>query len=216
MFTGLIEDVGRLDRLERQGREARLTVGTSIDMDGVALGDSIAVNGACLTAVAKGDGWFRADVSEETLRRTNLGDLKPGDRVNLERALRVGDRMGGHMVQGHVDGVGRLVERTKVGDGWELTWEIPEDLLDTVVEKGSIALDGVSLTVAHLDGARVTVAVVPHTGEHTNMLDRPIGAPTNVETDLVGKYVRRSLERLGGGGDAGGLSLEALVKAGFA
>ena len=163
MFTGLIEDVGTIERLNRTARGAKVTVRCRLDLAVVAIGDSIAVDGACLTAVAKRGQTFDADVSEETLRRTKLGSARVGDPVNLEQALRLGDRLGGHLVQGHVDGVGRLVGHEAVGEGWDVTYEIPEDLLDTVVEKGSIALDGISLTVARLEGRRVTGAVVPHT-----------------------------------------------------
>lgn len=215
MFTGLIEDVGEISALSRRGPEARLRVRTAIDLGEVQLGDSIAVDGACLTVVAMGGDWFEADVSDETLKRTSLSGARVGTPVNLEQALRVGDRLGGHLVQGHVDGVGKLTAIDAVGDGWEITWELPEDLLDTVVEKGSITIDGVSLTVARLAGPRVTVAVVPHTAQETTVTRKPIGGPVNVETDLIGKYVRRVLTRVGGK-DRGGLTLEALTKAGFA
>lgn len=212
MFTGLVQDVGTIRRLERRGREARIVVETALDPASIAIGDSVAVDGACLTSVATGGGAFEAMLSEETLKRTAFSERKPGDRVNLEPALRLGDRLGGHLVQGHVDGVGRLVRRDRVGEGWDLAWELPEECLDTVVEKGSIALDGVSLTVARLEGRRVTVAVVAHTASATNLLDRAIGAPVHVETDLVGKYVRRLLDRRSGGG---GLDLRTLEDAGF-
>lgn len=212
MFTGLIQDVGAVEGLRRSGRDGRLTVRCALPLGDVALGDSVAVDGACLTVVATERDRFEADVSEETLRRTKLAGIRRGDPVNLELALRLGDRVGGHLVQGHVDGVGRLVARVPSGGGFELTYEIPEELLDTVVTKGSIALDGVSLTVARLEGRRVTVAVVPHTGARTTLVETRVGSAINVETDLLGKYVRRVLMRASGGGE--GLA-RALADAGF-
>ena len=200
MFTGLIRDVGRIDHVQVGESGARLVVRTGLDLDRIALGDSIAVNGACLTVTDLGEGTFAADLSPETLRCTTFDGAAIGDPVNLEPALVVGESLGGHLVQGHVDGVGSLCDRRVVGDGWELSWEIPAALLDTVVVKGSITIDGVSLTVARLDGPVATAAIVPHTAEHTNLVARTVGARVHVETDLVGKYVRRTLERLGPGG----------------
>lgn len=215
MFTGIIADIGRVAAITRRDKGALLTLGTALDLSEVAQGDSIAVNGVCLTAVGFGDGTFQADVSVETLKRSSLAAAKVGERVNLELAVRLGDRLGGHLVQGHVDGVGQLVARDPVGEGWELTYELPEALLDQVVEKGSIALDGVSLTIARLVERRVTVAVVPHTLRMTTLGDRPIGAPINVETDVIGKYVLRALGRMGASSRAGGLTLDTLAKYGF-
>ena len=215
MFTGLILDVGRIASVRRVPRGARITIRSALPLDEVAIGDSIAVDGACLTIVARsGRDSFEADVSEETLRRTKLRSAKPGAAVNLELALRLGDRLGGHLVQGHVDGLGTLVRRDPVGEGWDLTYELPEELMDTVVEKGSITLDGISLTVARLSGRQVTVAVVPHTAERTTVMDVAVGGPVNVETDLIGKYVRRVLSRARDEGSSG-LTLEGLANAGF-
>ena len=213
MFTGLIEDIGTLVAITRAPKGAKLTVACHLPMNELQLGDSIAVDGACLTVVAMGESDFSVDVSLETLKLTTLGSAKTGQRVHLERALCLGDRLGGHLVQGHVDGVGKKVGDERVGEGWEITWEIPEALLDTVVHKGSITIDGVSLTVARLKHNRVSVAVVPHTGEMTTLVERDIGAPVNVETDLVGKYVHRILTRRG---SEGGLTLSALKDAGLA
>jgi riboflavin synthase len=196
MFTGLIEDLGRVHALSRSGGGARLTVETALatgDLAHIRLGDSVAVNGACLTVVAHERGRLTFDVSLETLARTAIGDLSAGERVHLERALRLGDRLDGHLVQGHVDGLARLVVKDREGEGWRLTYAIPHPLLHQVVEKGSIALDGVSLTIASLVGDRVSVAVVPHTGLKTHLIDRPVGAVVHVETDILGKYVARML-----------------------
>jgi len=212
MFTGIIEDVGRVAANQRRPAGARMAFHTRIDLQGVGVGDSVAVNGACLTAVQLEGDRFWVDVSRETLERTNLGELRVGDEVNLERALRLGDRLDGHLVQGHVDAVGRLVASRRVGDGWELDYSVPEALLPTVVEKGSITLDGVSLTVAALADPRVTIAVVPHTAAMTTLTRRPVGARINVETDILGKYVQRVLGR---GRAPGGLTRGALEELGF-
>jgi len=213
MFTGLIEDVGVIRARSRHAGGARIAIETALPLGEIAIGDSVAVNGACLTAVSREGRQFWTDVSVETLQRTNLGDLAVGSTVNLERALRIGDRLGGHLVQGHVDGVGRFVAKQAVGDGWELTFELPVELLPQVVEKGSICLDGVSLTVAKLADPRVTIAVIPHTGVKTTLARLAIGAPVNVETDVIGKYVQRVLGRTRG--DSPGLTRETLEAFGF-
>lgn len=194
MFTGLIEDIGTIRRLVRAGQDVHLEVDTSLPLDEVRLGDSIAVNGACLTVKSIGGGAFGADVSSETLARTGLGGLGAGARVHLERALRPVDRIGGHLVQGHVDGVGTVVEVRRGSGAWDLWVSLPSELLPEVVEKGSIALDGVSLTVNALDGDRIRLTIVPHTTEQTCLGTWSTGYRMNVETDILGKYVRRQLE----------------------
>jgi riboflavin synthase len=214
MFTGLIEDLGKIESIAPRERGARLTISTALPLGEVQLGDSIAVDGACLTVVALGGARFSADLSEETLRRTAFAGARPGHPVHLERALRLGDRLGGHLVQGHVDAVGKVAGVATVGDGFEVSWDLPDALLDTVVEKGSIAIDGVSLTVATLRGSRISAAIVPHTATRTTLTRKAAGASVNVETDMIGKYVRRSLERNAAAG-SGGLDLETLGKAGF-
>ena len=216
MFTGLIEDIGRVAAWRRHAKGARVAISTGIDVVGqVRIGDSIAVNGVCLTALALDKGRFEADLSQETIDRSSFASVRVGDPVNLERALKVGDRLGGHWVQGHVDAVGHLVQRTTVGESWDVVFELPEHVLDTVVHKGSIALDGVSLTVAKLQGARVTIAVIPHTGAKTTLLERPIGSLINVETDVIGKYVLRALERRGQGLGPKGLTAARLEELGY-
>ena len=212
MFTGLVEDIGTLVTIERYTKGARIAVECDLPLDAVEIGDSIAVDGACLTAVAIEGRRFTVDVSLETLQRTTLGQAKVGARVHLERALCLGDRLGGHLVQGHVDGVGKKTAQAKVGQGWDVTWEIPEALLDTVVEKGSITIDGVSLTISRLSDAQVTAAIVPHTAEMTTLTEGQVGEHVNIETDLVGKYVHRILTRK----DSSGVTMDALKKAGFA
>ncbi|MCA9514376.1 MAG: riboflavin synthase [Myxococcales bacterium] len=217
MFTGIIEDVGTLAARVVRPDGARMAFATRLPLGGVAIGASIAVNGACLTVVERDGDRFWTDVSKETLARTNLGALAVGDPVNLENALTLSARLDGHIVQGHVDGVGRLAASRRVGDGWELDYDVPEALLPTVVEKGSITLDGVSLTVARLADPRVTIAVVPHTATMTTLTRRPVGAPVNVETDILGKYVQRMLSfgKGGAGGGGRGLSLADLAENGF-
>jgi riboflavin synthase len=198
MFTGLIEDLGEIMRLDGVAGGVRMEIRTGIEITELALGDSIAVDGTCLTAIEFTSNSFVVEMSEETLRCTRFAEAKIGERVNLERALCFGARLGGHLVQGHVDAVGKLVEIIEVGDGYEVTWELPETLLPEVVRKGSITIDGVSLTIARLEGKRATAAIIPHTAEHTTIATRSINSLINVESDLIGKYVRRVLGQLTG------------------
>ncbi len=192
MFTGLIEGSGIIQRVETDpSRGGLIEVGALPWEDAVSLGESIAVNGTCLTAIADSQGSFQAEVSVETLQRTNLSQLQTGDRVNLERPLRIGDRLGGHLVQGHVDGVGTIRGIEKSGDYWSLEVDLPKDLSRYVVEKGSITVDGISLTVATLDGVRFSVALIPKTWEITNLSVRKIGDPVNIEVDVIAKYVEK-------------------------
>ena len=182
MFTGIVEELGTVLSLESD----RMTVGASRVLDGVALGDSIAVNGCCLTVVAHDEGSWEADLSEETLRRTALSALAPGSPANLERAVRADQRMGGHIVQGHVDGVGTVVAGVP-----DLRVRVPAGLERYLVEKGSVTVDGVSLTVVDVIGDTFSVAVIPHTAEVTNLGGLAQGAPVNIEVDIVAKYVER-------------------------
>jgi riboflavin synthase len=185
MFTGIVEELGRVASFDG----SRLRVLADKVLDGVEVGDSTAVNGCCLTVVAHGEGWWEADVSSESLARTNLVDLTPGAPVNLERPVRLADRLGGHLVQGHVDAVGVVVEPSP-----DLRVSLPSALGRYVVEKGSITVDGVSLTVAELTDDGFTVAVIPHTAEVTTLGSRVRGDRVNLEVDLVAKYVERLLE----------------------
>ena len=193
MFTGIVEELGTVVAVEHRDTSARLTVRGSVVAD-AAPGDSIAVNGVCLTVVDPKDDCFCADVMDETLRRSALGDVQTGDRVNLERAATLTTRLGGHVVQGHVDGVGRVVRR-QPGDAWDVvTVELPRALTRYVVEKGSIALDGVSLTVMGIDGVELTVSLIPETLRRTTWGSRDIGELVNVEVDVLAKYVERLLD----------------------
>jgi riboflavin synthase len=195
MFTGLIEDVGTVSEVDSGEDGARLRIATRLAPQ-LAAGDSVAVNGACLTAVeADGDG-FAAEAMNETLRRTSLGPLQQGDRVNLELAVRAGDRLGGHIVQGHVDGTAEVVQAAEDGFARRLRVRLDPDLAGLVVERGSIALDGVSLTVSALGEDWLEVSLVPETMQRTNLGDASRGRVLNVECDLIAKYVQRLLPPL--------------------
>ncbi|RMH76409.1 MAG: riboflavin synthase [Actinomyces sp.] len=194
MFTGLVEELGELRERLPTGDGARLRIGASRVLEGAALGDSIAVDGCCLTVVELGEGWWAADAVPETLARTTLGDRAPGDAVNLERPLRADGRFGGHIVQGHVDATTELVERRACDDGsWRLRFALPPAVDRYVVEKGSIAIDGVSLTVAAVDerGGTFEIALIPHTHAVTTLGRRRPGDRVNVEADILAKYVER-------------------------
>ena len=196
MFTGIVETVGIIEKVEPGDDLTRLVVGAESIADGVKLGDSVAVNGGCLTVTSLLDGRFAFEAIPETMERTNLGDLKVGSRVNLERAMRAGDRLDGHIVQGHVDGVGTVRAVIQDGNDVRLQVDCDPELADCVVEKGSIAIDGVSLTVSALLPSGFEVALIPHTLEVTTLSDRQIHDRVNLEADVLGKYVKRYLERM--------------------
>jgi riboflavin synthase len=189
VFTGLIEEGGRVAGIHPGEQGARLEVEASLVLDGLELGDSVAVNGTCLTAVEIGPSGFAVDCVAETLRRTSLGGLAVGDRVNLERPMRLGDRLDGHLVQGHVDGVGTVRTATPEGESTVLEVSAPPELLRYVVEKGSVAVDGVSLTVAGRLPDAFTVALIPHTMSVTTLGPQALGRAVNLEVDVVAKYV---------------------------
>ena len=191
MFTGIVEGTGIVRAMRSDGRSGRLTVDAGDRLRGTRMGDSIAVNGVCLTVATMTAAEFEADLSAETLARTTLGDLRPGDAVNLERPLAVGDRLGGHLVQGHVDGVGRVTRRGGDGDAPDLEIAAPRHLARYIVEKGSIAVDGVSLTVAAVSGDRFTVCLIPHTSAVTTVGVLEPGDAVNIEIDVLAKYVER-------------------------
>jgi len=193
VFTGLIEDLGTVSDVVRVPRGARISVATRLD--GLAHGASIAVDGVCLTAVDLAPGRFSADVSAETLDKTTLGERKAGDRVNLERPLALGDRLGGHLVLGHVDGVGQMLGKEPVGEGVRVELRLPAALAPLVVSKGSIALDGISLTVNELtDPDRISLFLIPETLRATTWGSKEPGARVNVEADILGKHVARLLQ----------------------
>ena len=191
MFTGIVRERGRVASVEGDGNGIRIRLDAPLTAAEVAIGDSVSLNGCCLTVVETVDGTLAFDAVPETLRRTNLGRLQPGDEVNLEPALRAGDRMGGHLVQGHVDAVGSLRSIVAEADAVNMTFEAPENVLRYVIEKGSIAVNGVALTVTAFDDESFSVAAIPHTLAGTNLGRRSPGDPINLEADLFGKYVER-------------------------
>ena len=214
MFTGIIQSVGRIARLEPRGGDVRLYVDTAqLDLADVQLGDSIAVSGVCLTAVTLESRGFSADVSNETLSLTTLGKLKASDPVNLEKALRLADRLGGHLVSGHVDGVGKVVSIAPDGRSQRWTFEVPANLARYIAAKGSICIEGTSLTVNEVDGLRFGVNLIPHTVEHTVFHARRPGDAVNLEVDVVARYVERLM---GGGGGSPRLDEDFFKKHGFA
>jgi riboflavin synthase len=193
MFSGIVEEVGVVRALERRGDSVTLTVDAHEVLEGLKLGDSVDVDGACLTVTAIEEAGFTVGLSPETLRRTALGTVSVGSRVNLERALRVGDRLGGHVVQGHVDGTGRIREWRPDGDSLRLWVEPAAALLRYIVEKGFIAIDGISLTVAERTESAFCIALVAYTREHVALVDKRPGAQVNIEVDVLAKYVESLL-----------------------
>ena len=194
MFTGIIEAIGEIADLRQRDNEWRLTVESGrLDLSDVVLGDSIAVSGACLTVVALGDSSFQADVSNETMRLTNLGLLEKGSAVNLEKALQPSGRLGGHIVSGHVDGVGELETLEPDGKSWRLVFKAPDNLARYIATKGSICIDGTSLTVNEVEGARFTVNIIPHTQQETVIQHYQPGSRVNLEVDLISRYLERLL-----------------------
>ncbi len=217
MFTGIIEAVGRVAELQQRGGDVRLRVLTGkMDLADVALGDSIAVNGVCLTAVEVSDDGFAADVSRETLSLTSLGQLKSGSRVNLEKALTLATRLGGHLVSGHVDGLGTVIERHEDARSVRFTIEAPHELARYIAHKGSITVDGTSLTVNAVDGQRFELNIVPHTLQETIMDSYAAGERVNLEVDLVARHLERLLlgDKAAQPGEAG-VDLAMLARTGF-
>ena len=214
MFTGIIEELGTIRRMTSSPKGARVEVTAGTILSDARLGDSIAVNGVCLTVVAQGPDWFAADVSEETLRRTSLKQMRIGTRVNLERPLTPASRLGGHIVQGHVDGIGEFVEARPSGEGWVVRVRFPKDLGRYIVEKGSIAVDGISLTVASLGDDYFEIAIIPHTWKMTNLGSLDRGAAVNLEVDVIAKYVERMMQAHTSE-SKGNLTIEGLTEMGY-
>lgn len=192
MFTGIVEELGRVVRLEPKATGGRLTIGCAEILRDAAVGASIGVNGACLTAVELTTESFSADLAPETLRRTNLGELRTGSLVNLERPLRADSRLDGHFVLGHVDGTAKIESLQPLGeDNWWLRIRVPEELARYIVSKGSVAVDGISLTVAEMEGERVGFTIIPHTYEHTTLRGYTSGARVNIEVDILAKHLEK-------------------------
>jgi riboflavin synthase len=197
MFTGIVEEMGVIKRLEKSGVGTTLTILASTVMEDIEVGASISVNGACLTVVSVGEREFAVEVSPETLAVTTLGQLAAGTPVNLERAMKLNERIGGHLVAGHVDGVGSIRNRTPEGNAIVLTIEAPKEILRYCVHKGSITLDGISMTINEIGDRTFSVAVIPHTAKATTLGLKKPGETVNLEADLIGKYVERLLQERG-------------------
>lgn len=195
MFTGIVEAVGNVREIKGADKGISLRISAPGILDDLKIGDSIAVNGVCLTAKSVNVNDFVADVSVETLSRTNLGKLRTGDKVNLERALRLSDRLGGHIVSGHIDGTARFKEKKSEGESVRLSFSLGKEYLRYVITKGSIAIDGISLTVNEVVNDGFSVNIIPHTAHNTTILDKKAGEEVNIEVDMIGKYVERLLEK---------------------
>jgi riboflavin synthase len=216
MFTGIIQSIGKISQIQPKGGDFRLIIETGkLPLGGAQLGDSIAVSGVCLTAIELGDGRFSSDVSRETLSRTTLGDLKPGSRVNLELALTPTTRLGGHIVSGHVDGVGEVVQRSADARSVRFVIEAPANLAKYIAEKGSICVDGVSLTVNAVDGKRFDLNIVPHTLAETTIEEYQPGRKVNLEVDLLARYLERLLLGEKAACSTGSITEELLANSGF-
>ena len=215
MFTGLIEAVGTVRSFRQQGGSTQLQITSSLVGDELQLGESIAVNGACLTVVGWDKGSFTVDISPETLSCTTLGGVQINQPVNLERALRLSDRLGGHLVSGHIDCIATVKRRYRDQNAVRFEFTVPDDVTRYIVEKGSIAIDGISLTVNKAEGDTFSVAVIPHSLEKTTLIDCHEGTKVNIETDLLGRYVERLLQKKGETAVGGGVDLDFLAKNGF-
>ena len=210
MFSGLVTDIGEVAARSASGTSATFSIETNYEIADIEIGESIAVDGICLTVTDLGKRTFDVDASPETLERTTLNDRRRGDGVHLERALRLGDRLGGHLVSGHVDGVGVVETRRRESNAWLMQIDAPDTVSPYLIEKGSITVDGVSLTVNEVDGSRFTLAIIPHTAEKTLLAEYKPGRPVNLEADMIGKYVHKFV-----GPHTGGLDLDDLADAGF-
>ncbi|WP_350454036.1 riboflavin synthase [Slackia heliotrinireducens] len=223
MFTGIVEEMGTVRRVLPGARAGKITIGASKVLGGTQIGDSIAVNGVCLTVVEMGADSFVADVMPETLSKSGLGQLKTGDKVNLQRAMAADGRFGGHIVSGHIDGTGRIAEMRPDQNAVRVRISAPAGILALIVEKGSIAIDGISLTVASVSATDFQVSLIPHTGEETTLLKKRAGDIVNLENDVVGKYVQKLLgSALGKPAEqaplqkaSSGMTVEFLQKYGF-
>ena len=215
MFTGIIEHLGSVDSLELHPEGGRLTIHAPTVAAHLAVANSIAVDGCCLTVVALNGKRFSADLSTETIRKTSVGEWKPGTRVNLEQPMTAGKEFGGHFVLGHVDTAGRVTRLDPEGQNWWYGVEVPESFAKCIVPQGSIAIDGVSLTVARWNGRVAEIAIIPFTYEHTNIQGKKLGDAVNLEGDVLGKYVERYLEARSGAKPASNLSIKELVRQGF-
>lgn len=216
MFTGIIEAVGQVRALSKSGADMVLTIAVGkLDMSDVQLGDSIAVNGVCLTVTAFDAASFRADVSVESLKRTALAGLQIGWSVNLEKAVTPTTRLGGHLVSGHVDGTARLLSFEQQGNAWQYWFEAPAELAKYIAEKGSLTIDGISLTINEVDGAKFRLTIIPHTRAETTLIQRQVGDLVNLEVDLIARYLERLMSASEDKIADGGVTLGLLARSGF-
>jgi len=216
MFTGIILAVGKIAGIENKAGDCRLKIATGkLPLGDAALGDSIAVNGVCLTAVELGNGYFVADVSNETLSRTILKNASVGTPVNLELALTPNTRMGGHIVSGHVDGIGKVIEKKPDARSVKFTFKVPDNLAKYIAEKGSICINGISLTVNEVNGATFSVNIVPHTLKETTLVDAVVGTEVNLEVDLLARYMERLMQGEAAANNHSGITEDLLQKSGF-
>ena len=216
MFTGIIEEIGTITAVQKGAKSARLTIKADMIFEDMKLGDSIAVNGVCLTVTDFNQNTFSADVMNETLSRSGLGRLSAGSSVNLERAMQANGRFGGHIVSGHIDGTGEIIRKARDDNAVWLTVSAPEHIMKYIVEKGSVTIDGVSLTVARAEKQHLAVSIIPHTGKATILLDKRPGETVNLEIDIIGKYIERFLSALPVKDKAtSNITYEFLANAGF-
>jgi riboflavin synthase len=194
MFTGIIEELGEVNNIKRGNKAIVLTIKANKVVEDVELGDSIATNGVCLTVTDFSETEFKVDVMPETMRKSSLGELNVGDQVNLERALKLSDRLGGHLVSGHIDGIGKITDKQREDNAILITITPDPELLKNIIAEGSIAIDGISLTVAELNSDSFVVSIIPHTNEVTTLPHKNIGDVVNLETDMIGKYVKRMMQ----------------------
>jgi len=194
MFSGIIEELGKVRMINRSSQSGKIAIETGFDLNQMKIGDSIAVNGTCLTVTGISQKTFEADISPETFDKTVLGQLKTGDEVNLERALRLSDRINGHLVSGHIDGVGKISEKRNQGNAVIVTIKVPDPLSSYIIEKGSVAVDGISLTINDCPKGFITLSVIPLTAKMTTIGFKSVGAPVNIEIDMIAKYVDRMLQ----------------------
>lgn len=210
MFTGIIEEIGTINSIQHGPKSAVIEVQASKVLEGTKLGDSISTNGACLTVIEMSESIFKVEAMNETLERTNLGELSVGSRVNLERAMELGERLGGHMVSGHIDGIGTIVSMRQEDIAWWVEISCDPSLMRYIIEKGSIAIDGISLTVAKVHPSSFEVSIIPHTKDHTTLLSKSVNDKVNLENDLVGKYIEQFTL-----GTVQSMSLSDLTKKGY-
>ncbi|GGA71509.1 riboflavin synthase subunit alpha [Neiella marina] len=216
MFTGIIESVGHVKGLVKSGPDMALTIAVGkLDMSDVQLGDSIAVNGVCLTVTKYDAASFSADVSVESLSRTALAGLQIGWAVNLEKAVTPSTRLGGHLVSGHVDGTARLLSAEQQGSAWQYWFEAPAELAKYIAEKGSVTIDGISLTINEVDGAKFRLTIIPHTRAETTLIERNNGDLVNLEVDLIARYLERLMTASSEASPTDGVTLDLLAKSGF-